>query len=154
LRRVESHVERTGVLKAETAALVGQLVGRKAQIEQHSVDAVDAQSIQDVGQLCITGLLQSAASIGQNQRRSGEHHWIAIESDEFSGRTKVFEKNAAVTAGSDCSVHDNLSRRNVEKLNDFAQENRTMNGRAGIPRGTHRIRHCDGLVNEGAVLFG
>jgi len=154
LRRVETHVERTGVLKAETAGPVGQLVGRKSQIKQHSVDPTDAKLIQDFGQLCITGWLQNAARIREGRRRSREHRGIAIKSDEFSGGTEVFEKDAAMTAGSDRAVHDDLFRRNVEILNDFAHENRTMNGRAGTSGGTHRIRHCDGLVNEGLMLFG
>ena len=47
LCRVKSHVERTIGLKAETAAAVGQLIGRKPKIEQNAVDPLDAELIQD-----------------------------------------------------------------------------------------------------------
>ena len=110
LRRVETHVERTRGLKAETAGMIGQLVGRKPQIEQDSIDSLDSELVQDFGQLDIAGLLQNAARIGQARSRPREHQGIAIKSDDLSGRTEVFEQKAAVAAGADRSVDDDKPR--------------------------------------------
>lgn len=148
LRRVEPHVERTGGLKAETPLRIGQLIRRKPQIEQNPVDLLDAKLVQDFGQLRITGLPQGAARVGEVSRRPSDHQWIAIESDEFSVRTKLFEEDAAMTAGSEGRVHHRQSRREFEDLNDFPYQDRTVDGRTRVTRGPHRIGHCVGLENE------
>jgi hypothetical protein len=148
LRGIKSHVERTGSLKAEAACGIGQLIRRKPEIEQDSVDPFDAELFQDFRQLGIAGLIQHAARVVQDLGRLSEHHWVAIESDQFSGGTEVFEENAAVTAGSDRAVHHDQSRRNLEELNDFPHKDGTVNRRAPVSRGSHRIRHSGGLMNE------
>jgi hypothetical protein len=144
LRRVEAHVEGAGSLKAETPARIGQLIGGEPKIQQDSVDPTDSKLIQDLGQLRITGLPQRAARVGETLGRPGEHQGIAIKTDEFSGGTDVFEDDAAMTAGSECAVDHDQSRREVEELNDFPYQDGTMNGRARVSRGPRRIRHCDG----------
>ena len=144
LRGVETHVERTGRLKTETAARIGQLIGGKSQVEQDSVDPADSKLVQDFGQLRITGLSQSAARVGEARRCPGEHQGIAIKSDEFSGGTEVFEEDAAVTAGSDRAIDHDQSRLQVEELDNFPHEDGTMQGRAPVSRGPRQIRHCDG----------
>jgi hypothetical protein len=64
-------------------------------------------------------LPQGDAGIGQIFGRPSEHPGIAIESDEFSVRTQVFEEDTAVSAGSYCSVDDGQPRREVKELDDF-----------------------------------
>jgi hypothetical protein len=152
-RRVKPHVERTVSLEAEAPAAIGQLIGRKPKVEQHAVDPLDAELIQDFRQLGIAGLFQDATRIVQDLGRLGEHHRVAIESDQFSGGTEVFEENAAVTAGSDRAIHHDQSRGNLEELNDLPHENGTVNGRATGSRGSRRIRHSGGLMNEGWNCF-
>jgi hypothetical protein len=147
LRRIESHVEGTVGLKAEAAAAVCQLIGRKPKVEQNAVDPFDAELIQDFGQLDIAGLFQDATRIVQDLGRLSEHHRVAIESDQFSGRTEVFEEEATVTAGSNRAIHHDQSRRKLEELNDFPYQDGTVNGRAPVSRGSHRIRHQSGLMN-------
>jgi hypothetical protein len=128
-------------LKAESAFRVGQLVGREPQIEQDSIDAVDSKLVEDFRQLGITGLLQDAARIGQYRACSREHQWIAIETDQFSVGTELFEDETAMTAGSDRAVNHGQPRRKLEELNDFPYEDGSVDGRAPVWRGPRRIRH-------------
>lgn len=145
---VKSHVERTIALEAESAAVVGQLIRRKPKVEQNAVDPLNAELIQDFRQLGIAGLFQNAARIVQDFGRLSEHHRVAIEADQLSGGTEVFEENAAMTAGSDSAIHHDQSRRNLEELNDFPYQDGTVNGRATVSRGSRRIRHSGGLMIE------
>jgi hypothetical protein len=141
LRGIETHVQRRGPLEAESAFRVGQLVGRKSQVEQNSIDAVDSKFVEDFRQLGITGLLQDAARIGQNRACPPKHQRIAIESDQFSVGTELFEDETAMTAGSDRAVDHDQPRRELEELNDFPHEDGTVDGRAPVWRGPRRIRH-------------
>jgi len=148
LRRVESHVQRSVCLKAESAAEIGQLIGRKSQVEQHTVDPFEAELIENFRQLGIAGLFQDATRIVQNFGRPSEHHWVAIEADQFSGGTKRIKKGTAMAAGSDRSIHHDQSLRDSQGLNDFPHKDGTVNGRAPVSRGSRRIRHSGGLMNE------
>jgi hypothetical protein len=143
LRRVETHVERTGRLEAESPFTIGQLIGSKSQIEQDPIDAVDAKLVEDFGQLGITGLLQDNARIGQRGGRPCEHLRIAIQTDQFSVGTELFEDEATVTAGSDGAVNHDQPRRQVEELNDFPHKDGTVDGRAPIGCGPRRFRHVN-----------
>jgi hypothetical protein len=141
LRRIETHVQRRGPLKAESALRVGQLVGRKPQVEQNSIDAADSKLVEDFRQLGITRLLQDAARSGQHRGCPREHQRIAIETNQFSVGTELFEDETAMTAGSDRSVDHDQPRRKVEELNDFPYEDGSVDGRATVWRGPRRIRH-------------
>lgn len=124
------------------------MIGRKPEIEQDAVDPFDAELIQDFRQLVITGLFQDATRIIQDHGCPSEHHGVAIKSDQFSGGTEVFEEDAAVTAGSDRAIHHDQSLRKIQELNDFPYQDGTVNRRAPVSRGSHRIRHSGGLMNE------
>jgi hypothetical protein len=127
LRRIEPHVERAAVLKSKAAIPVGQLVGRQPQVEQNPVDLRDVKFVEYLGQLGITGLSQGDARVGGQQvRRSREHLGIAIETDEFSGGTNMFEEGAAMSAAADRTVDDDQSRLEVEELNDFPYDDGSM----------------------------
>ncbi len=128
-------------MEAESAFQVGQLVGRKSQVEQNSIDAVDSKLVEDFRQLGIIGLLQDAARIGQDRGCPREHQRIAIKTDQFSVGTELFEDETAMTAGSERSVDHDQPRRKVEELNDFPHEDGTVDGRAPVWRGPRRIRH-------------
>jgi hypothetical protein len=141
LRGIETHVQRRGPLEAESAFRIGQLVGRKSQVEQNSIDAADSKFVEDFGQLGITGLLQDAPRIGQYRACPREHQRITIETNQFSVGTELFEDETAMTAGSDRSVDHDQPRRKVEELNDFPHEDGTVDGRAPVWRGPRRIRH-------------
>jgi hypothetical protein len=148
LRCVKPHVERTIGLKAKAAAAIGQLIRRKPKVEQDAVDPLDAELIEDFRQLGIAGLFQDATRIVEDLGRLIEHHRVSIESNQFSGGTEVFEENSAVTASSDRAIHHDQSRRNLKVLNDFPYQDGTVNGRATVSRGSRRIRHSGGLMNE------
>jgi hypothetical protein len=53
-----------------------------------------------------------------------------------------------MTAGSDGAIHHDQSRSNLEELNDFPYQDGPVNGRATVSRGSRRIRHSCGLMNE------
>jgi hypothetical protein len=128
-------------LEAESAFRVGQLVGRKPQVEQDSIGATDSKLVEDFRQLGITGLLQDAARIGQHLACPRKHQWIAIKTDQFSVGTELFEDETAMTTGSDRAVDHDQPRRKAEELNDFPYEDGSVDGRAPVWRGPRQIRH-------------
>jgi hypothetical protein len=139
--RVKAHVERAAGLEAEAAAGVGQLIGRKAQVEQDAVDLVDVQFVEDGRHLDITGVPQDAAGIGQGLGSPGDHHGIAIETDEFVVSTEMGKDDATVAAGADRAIDDDKPRTRIKELNDFPYEDGLVNGRALAFRGPRWIRH-------------
>ena len=54
--RGKTQIERALAIKTESAVLVGQLVARQAQIEQHGIDRLDFQLVQHLRQLAEIGL--------------------------------------------------------------------------------------------------
>jgi hypothetical protein len=154
-RRVETHVERSiaseAALDAETARRVGQLVGRKPQIKQHAVDAADSERVEDLRQLCITGLFQSRARVGEDVGGPRKHRRIAIQSDQFSVVSELFEDEFAMTAAADRAIHHHQSRAEIQVLQNFPDQNGSVYGRARITAGRRRIGHCleEQLFGEG-----
>ena len=146
MRGVEPHVERDAAretaLDAEAAGRIGQLIGRKAQVEQHAVDAADSEGVEDLGQLCITGLSQGHARVGKNAGGPRQHRRIAIQSDQFSVGSELFEDELAMTAAADRAVDHDQSRAEVQELQNFPDKDRTMNGRSRITAGRRQIGHC------------
>jgi hypothetical protein len=119
LRGIKPHIEGAAALNAEAPRRVGQLVRRKPQVEQHAVDLGDSQRIKDFGQLCITGRPQGRTGVGQHARRQREHHRIAIEGDQFSVESELFQDEFAVTTAADRAVDHHASRSEVQKLEDL-----------------------------------
>jgi hypothetical protein len=84
---------------------------------------------------------QNRARIGNRVRRPGEHRRIAIQADQFSVGSDLFEDQFAMTAAADRAIDYNESRPNVEELQNFPDEDGTVYGRARIA-GRRRIGHC------------
>jgi hypothetical protein len=142
---IESHVEgrpgRAAALNAEAADWVGQLVGRQSEVEQHAIDAADSERIEDLGQIGIAGLLQRGAGVGEHVSGPREHRRIAIEADQFSVGSELFEDQPAVSAAADRAVNHEEPRGEIQKLEDLTDEDRTVDRRAGIAAGRRRIGH-------------
>ena len=84
---------------------------------------------------------QNRARIGEGVRRPHEHRRIAIQADQFSVETELFEDQFAMTAAADRAVDHDKSRTEVQKLQDFPDEDWTVYGRARIAD-RRRIGHC------------
>jgi len=74
-------------------------------------------------------------------RRPGEHRRIAIQANQFSVGSELFEDQFAMTAAADRAVDHNECRPEVQELQNFPDKDRTMCGRARIA-GRRRIGHC------------
>jgi hypothetical protein len=74
-------------------------------------------------------------------RRPGKHRRIAIQADQFSVGSELFEDQSAMTAAADGAVDYDKSRAQVQKLQNFPDEDGTVHGRARIA-GRRRIGHC------------
>jgi hypothetical protein len=81
------------------------------------------------------------ARISKCVRRPGEHRRIAIQANQFSVGSELFEDQFAMTAAADRAIDYNESRRDVEELQNFPDEDGTVYGRARIA-GRRRIGHC------------
>jgi hypothetical protein len=84
---------------------------------------------------------QSRAGVVEHARRPGEHHRIAIQADEFSVGSELFQDEFAMTAAADRAVDHHESRAEVQKLQNFPDEDWTVYGRARVVAGRRRIGH-------------
>lgn len=116
---VKTHVERPGRLEAEAAFRIGQLIRRKPQIQQNSINCRELQFIEDSIQLGITGLPQHNARTGYDLSCPGEHVRIAVESNEPTGGIHLFQNLLTVSAGTDGAINDRQPCRQLQLLQDF-----------------------------------
>lgn len=65
---------------------------------------------------------------GEPVRGELQHHRIAIDANQLSGRADSLQDFGTVTACSDRAVDDNQSRCQFQRLQSFPQQNRNMNG--------------------------
>jgi hypothetical protein len=86
-------------------------------------------------------VFQDCAGVVENSRCSREHFRIAVQTDEFSVGSKLFQDQFAMTAAPHCSVDHHQSRARFQELQNFPDEDRTMDGRAGVVAGRRRIGH-------------
>jgi hypothetical protein len=72
--------------------------------------------------------------------REGEHHRVAVETDEASFGLDAWQDLRAVPARSHGAVDDGQSGSQVERVEDLVEEDGDVDGRQGIGLGGERPR--------------
>jgi hypothetical protein len=81
LSDIEPQIERPVGCKAESARMVGQLIGRQPEVEQNAIGRRDSQTGQDGGELGITGLMEVTAKGRKLTGRNFQHQAVAVKTD-------------------------------------------------------------------------
>ena len=92
-RGVELQVQRSVVAKSETSFLVGQLIRRQPQVQKDSVNRPAGLSRlgKNVAEFGITGLVEAAARMVENQPGFFEHRAVTIQAHKTTVRTEIGE---------------------------------------------------------------
>lgn len=135
---VESQIEGAFGVETESPRLVGKLIGRVAEIEQDTIDGGNLPVGEDAGKVGIAGLDEVDVRPREVTGRNLQHHGVPVKTDQRTFGTDPAENLAAVPRGTDRAVDDRQSRRQLQRVQRFSQQDRDMD-RAG--RTVGRIRH-------------
>lgn len=132
---VEPQVERS--LRAESEPAVAlQLVGGETEVEQHAVGVFEPEFGEDGEKVDMRGVNevnvrgQTAVGVGQGLGCSVEHLGVSVEPDERSRFADPFEDGLGMTSAAHRAVDDDEPRFEIEEVQNFPEENRTVNGTA------------------------
>jgi len=128
LTNVEPQIERTIGVEAESARLVGQLVGRIADVQQDAIDSGNLQVGEDARQLSIAGLEEVNVGAGEMTGRNLQHHRIPVKTDQRTFGADAPENLATVPRGTDRPVDHRQPGSERQRMQSFAQENGHMDG--------------------------
>ena len=83
---VEAHVERPVGGEAEPPAFPGELVRRKAQVQQHTIHAIDPQFLQHPAHLGISRVDECHRQVADRLPGQFQHRRVAVQPDDPPGR--------------------------------------------------------------------
>lgn len=119
LCRIETQIERTFAAKAEASISICELVRRQPEVEQNAIDGRYSDLLKDIGELGITGVNKPAVRGDEVSSRMGQHHRVAVQADQCSARTDLFQDFAAVASGANRPIDDDEIGPEFEVLQGF-----------------------------------
>lgn len=136
---VKPQVERSSGLEPESARTISQLIGRKPEIEQDSIDLPDLERFEDVGEFRITGMMKFGVRLLDCRACEAQHHGVTVQTDEQSFGTDSFEDVLTVSGSAEGAIDDRQTTFEVECVEDFPKQNRNVVCRGGWGRFLRRV---------------
>ncbi len=129
---IETQIERTRRIEAESALGIGQLIARQAEVEQNSVDRRQADFRQDFGQIAKIGLGNGDRQAGQVLFGRGQGRRVAVERKHQARRANPLGQSPGMAAGAERAVDKRLPGLGSEPLEDFVAQHRNVQARGDI----------------------
>ena len=131
LGRIEPQIERTVGIEGEPALDVGELIAGEPNVEEHRVDFVDRERVEDLGNVTEVGLREPHRQPGEQIDAAGDSAGVTVDGDHQAGGADRLGEEPGVPAAAECAIDDPVSRLEGEEAERFGGED------ARVDRGGH-----------------
>jgi len=132
---VKPKIERSVGIKREAAGVVGELIARETDIEEHTIDLVDGERVEHLGDVPKIGLGESDRFSSKLLGPTGDGERIAIDRDDEAVGAYGVGEESGVPAAPECAIDHPHPRLDVEMGQHFGSED----GRVDTGGGVHAL---------------
>ena len=115
LRGIEAEVERAIGVEREAAGVVGELVAREADVEEHAVHLLDLERVEHLGDVAEVGLGEPHGLAGELVRAPLDRGGVTVESDHASCGADRLHEQPRVAAAAEGAIDDGHALLDREK---------------------------------------
>jgi hypothetical protein len=126
---IEPQVERAVGIEGEAAVMVGELVAREADVEQHGIDGLDREGIEHFGQVAVVGLRESHGEAGELARSPVDRGRVAVDRDHEPVGANGVGEEPRVAAAAERAVHHAHAGPHGEERHHLGRQHGGMNAR-------------------------